>query len=413
MEKNIRQALVPQYMKNFQCIGSACEDTCCQGWTVGIDKKTYKLYKNLRDKELYPAITDKMKRIKNGASDFNYAMIKMNEEGKCPLLNQDQLCSMQLKLGEDSLSSVCSTYPRILNRVNNSLEQSASLSCPEAARLALLNPDVMQFEEVDLEIPPKTLVLQNLNIDNPSSEEYYFWNVRVFTIEILQNRNFSITERLLVLGVFFDQLQAILTDQNYQEVPSFIEAFKTVVQMGTLRDSLNEVPTSYDVQFQIIKALIDLRLALGVKNQAYLECVQDTLNGLSVTDDMSNYNEQISAYRSAFKEHYLPFIENNQHILENYLVNYVYKGLFPFTSGRINVFEEYALLVIHYSMIKTHLIGMAGYHKNSFNTDLVIKLIYSFGRVIEHNSTYVYMISEKLKQKDLKTLAHLSILIKN
>lgn len=413
MEKNIRQALVPQYMKNFQCIGSACEDTCCQGWTVGIDKKTYKLYKNLRDKELYPAIKDNMKRIRNGASELNYASIKMNNENKCPLLNQDQLCSMQLKLGEDYLSSVCSTYPRILNRVNNSLEQSASLSCPEAARLALLNPDVMQFEEVDLHTHPKTIVLQNLNIDNPSSEEYYFWNVRVFTIEVLQNRDYSVTERLLILGVFYEQLQAIFTNKKYNEVPNFIEAFKSIVQMGTLRESLNQVPTSYEVQFQIIKALIDLRLAFGVNHQAYLDCVQDTLNGLSVTEDMSNYNEQINAYRAAYKEHYLPFIENNQHILENYLVNYVYKSLFPFTSGRINIFEEYALLVIHYSMIKTHLIGMAGYHKNSFNTDLVIKLIYSFGRVIEHNSTYVYTISEKLKQKDLKSLAHLSILIKN
>jgi len=413
MEKNKRQVLVPQYIKYFQCIGSACEDTCCQGWQVDIDKKTYKLYKNLKDKELYPTIKNNIQRIRNGASDLNYATIKMNEEKMCPLLNKDKLCSIQLKLGENYLSSVCSTYPRNLNKVDSSLEQSASLSCPEAARLALLNPDVMQFEDIELDIAPKTIVMQNLNIDNPSSEEYYFWNIRVFTIEVLQNRDYSITDRLLILGVFFEQLQAIFTNQNYEEVPSFIEAFKTIVQMETLRDSLNQVPTSYDIQFQIIKALIDLRLAFGVKNQAYLECIQDTLNGLSVTEDMSNYNEQISAYRTAFTDHYLPFIDNNQHILENYLVNYVYKNLFPFTSGRIHIFEEYALLVIHYSMIKTHLIGMAGYYKNSFNTDLVIKLIYSFGRAIEHNPTYLYTISEKLKQKDLTSLAHLSILIKN
>ena len=31
----------PFYAENFHCIGSACEDTCCRGWSVPIEKATY------------------------------------------------------------------------------------------------------------------------------------------------------------------------------------------------------------------------------------------------------------------------------------------------------------------------------------------------------------------------------------
>ena len=33
---------IPEYYRQFQCIGGACEDTCCQGWTVDVDKTSYK-----------------------------------------------------------------------------------------------------------------------------------------------------------------------------------------------------------------------------------------------------------------------------------------------------------------------------------------------------------------------------------
>jgi lysine-N-methylase len=39
--------LRPQYAKAFRCIGSECEDTCCHGFDVPIDKATYEKYQTL------------------------------------------------------------------------------------------------------------------------------------------------------------------------------------------------------------------------------------------------------------------------------------------------------------------------------------------------------------------------------
>ncbi|MFP3467691.1 hypothetical protein, partial [Leifsonia sp. SIMBA_070] len=65
------QMLVPDYMERFACIGSACEDTCCSGWTVTIDKPTYKQYRNTKDKELTKLFDEHIKRNKTNPSDFN------------------------------------------------------------------------------------------------------------------------------------------------------------------------------------------------------------------------------------------------------------------------------------------------------------------------------------------------------
>ena len=31
---------IPDYYKEFQCIADKCEDTCCAGWQIVVDKKS-------------------------------------------------------------------------------------------------------------------------------------------------------------------------------------------------------------------------------------------------------------------------------------------------------------------------------------------------------------------------------------
>lgn len=44
----MRPILVPEYIEDFSCIGSACEDTCCAGWNITVEKKTYQAYRKVR-----------------------------------------------------------------------------------------------------------------------------------------------------------------------------------------------------------------------------------------------------------------------------------------------------------------------------------------------------------------------------
>lgn len=44
------QYTIPDYYKEFTCIADKCEDTCCAGWKIVIDKKSLNKYKHVKGK---------------------------------------------------------------------------------------------------------------------------------------------------------------------------------------------------------------------------------------------------------------------------------------------------------------------------------------------------------------------------
>ena len=131
--------LRPRHFDAFHCIGAACEDTCCAGWTVLVDKATFEKYQRASDPALHSLVTINPK----SANDDDFSSIELNGLA-CPALSEG-LCSIQHRFGEDYLSNMCATYPRVVNRAGDQLQLSLDLSCPEAARLVLLDPRPMEF----------------------------------------------------------------------------------------------------------------------------------------------------------------------------------------------------------------------------------------------------------------------------
>lgn len=406
--------LTPQYFRKFRCIGSDCDDSCCIGWKVNIDKETYKKYRSVQNNELRPLLDKYVTRErKNGGDLLNYAKIKMTDaDAICPFLNDKKLCKIQLEYGEGYLSKVCATYPRSANRVDNTIEMVTSLSCPAAAKLALLNPEIMEFDEYE-DIPNLSLMgscafnTQDRHFINRS--ERYFWNIRVFTIDILQNRKYFMWERLIILGLFIEKLSKCVHENRISDIPDIIQSYNNMIEEGIFKGTLDSIPADCTVQLQLIKDIIDIRMNRGVLNKIYLECYEQFLKGIDYTGEATK-EEIINNYDKAFKEYYKPYMNNHEYILENYLVNYVFAKLFPFTDGTI--FDAYMMLILHYSIIKMQLIGMAGYNKG-LNDAIVIKLISTFTKVVDHNIVFLKDIAKQLKEKNYNTLAYMTIMIKN
>ena len=38
---------VPDYFSEFSCIAGDCKDSCCLGWEIDIDDKSYEYYKTI------------------------------------------------------------------------------------------------------------------------------------------------------------------------------------------------------------------------------------------------------------------------------------------------------------------------------------------------------------------------------
>lgn len=400
-----REILFPEYYKKFSCIGAACEDTCCAGWKVSVDKVTFQKYRNINKSRLKDELKRNVTRERSKPSDFEYGKIKMDEKNVCTMLTEDGWCKIHMELGEEYLCNTCTVYPRSYSNVESRIEKSLTLSCPEAARLTLLNEEGIDFLIDEEELSTNRFIVKNVQ----SNEHQYFWDLRFFAIDILQNRKQIFEDRLIILGMFIHRLCETPKKEWSTQLQPLMHRYKNILNDNDQIELVKNLPQNLAFQMNMAKELIKYRLTDGISSQRYLDCVTDMLEALNLNDETS-IEESKKLYKKHYDDYYLPFMKNHEYILENYAVNYVFKNLFPF--DHVNLFESYVMLILNISMIKLHLIGMAGQHKG-LTIELVIKLIQSFAKMIEHNSDYLQNVREMLQESGYSTMAHMIVLLKS
>ncbi|MBU5427804.1 flagellin lysine-N-methylase [Tissierella pigra] len=415
LENRKKIVLTPSYMKSFKCIGAECEDSCCVGWKVTLDKETYLKYKKIQDKDLRP-IFNKMIGRQRSQSDFSsYGRIKMMKDGRCPFLNENNLCKIHGKLGEEYLSDTCALYPRHVNKIDGKLERAAVMSCPEIARLALLDVRGIYFEQIEeysdrIKIHKVFDTEGHLYINKP---ERYFWDIRIFSLSLLQNRNYSLGERLILLGIAYERIEEVSKSNKTSEIPLVLESINNMIDAGLLKEELDNVPTNIQTQIILIQKMINQKLIQGIQNNRYKECIEETLEGIGfIGQEVDEKSESIiKRYEENYRKYLVPYLEEKEYILENYLVNEYFKELMPFGKYQ-SIWDSYIFLSVLYSMLKLHMIGMSGYHKG-MTDELVLKLIQSFSKIVLHNDQYIYELIKAIKDKGYGNLAYMTILVKN
>jgi len=409
MTKNLVETLIPSYIKEFSCIGAACEDTCCSGWKVNIDEETYKKYKKVRNFDIKSKLEKNITRNRSNPTRNNVAKMKM-EKGNCSFLSKEGWCDIQSKLGEDYLCNTCAVYPRRNNKVNEVIEQSLTISCPEAARLVLLKESGLNFEQGQKEVTIRELT----SIINTSSEKIIHWTdlfneYRYITIFILQNRKYTLEERLLILGMLYNELEEYVKMNSLNEIPTLLGQYLNSVEDNTFKGQFDNISNRLDIQLRICRELVILRFNQPITSSRYLECSRDMMSGLNIEDNTTD-KEIEEKYEHSYSKYYAPFMQDQEYMLENYLVNYVFKNCMPMDGS--SPFESYSRMILHYSLIKIHLVGMANHHKG-LTTELVIKLVQSLSKMFEHNPTYFKNIIGLIKENNMLNLTYMSILVKN
>ncbi|MGO0061101.1 flagellin lysine-N-methylase [Brevibacillus fluminis] len=385
------------YMKDFQCLGDTCEDTCCQGWYVDIDKKTFVKYKRIPDKKLKRRIQMHIRRNKMKTSFSDYATIKFPKGEFCPFLNTEKLCSIQLELGPTHLSRTCATYPRQYNMVFDRHELTGACSCPEVARLVLLNRDGIRITEERVQLPADP-VIDNL-VDDPDLEAV-FDMLRHFVLDVLQHRAISIEDRLLVLGSFF----ADFSYEKLSRVKKRIKDYRDMLDRGAVAELVADLPIEPDVQFAYFRQTIETHVQSYVSNQRYLELVDLCRQGWETHD----------RFTTAYHSYYQPFMTEHDYMMENYLVNHVLAQLFPVAGiekGK-EPFDEWMLMVLHYTTAKYHLVALSA-SQQGLTPDLVVRMMQSYARTYEHDISYFSNEIKHLHEDGLTTLPFMSILLKN
>ena len=406
----------PQYMKEFKCTGSECEDVCCRSWKVIVDKKTYNKYKEISEGEIKEKLDKNVMPLESGSNDTKYAEIKNDSTtGSCAFLSDNRLCILQQHLGEEYLCDTCNIYPRVINKVDDLVEESGEMSCPEVARGALLNPEGIKFEETEIEAERSNILNKVVEQQCPASEQKpdkVFLTIRKFTLELVQRRSLRLADRLTVLGIFYEKVEKYLKENRIDEIPDLIAGCQDMLENETLKKSLTQLPYNVTLQMVVLKQLTDKSIVKGIISQRYVDCYNEFVKGVNF-DKAPNLAEIAVRYKLAYRGYFEPFIKDNEYILENYVVNYIFQNMSSFgNADNENIFSDYLMLIVSYATIKMHLIGIAGFHKG-INAHLVIKLIQSFGKTMEHDGDYRRDVLEILQKNGCTTMAHMALLIKN
>ncbi|MBR6806844.1 MAG: flagellin lysine-N-methylase [Clostridia bacterium] len=167
---------VPSYYNKFKCIADKCSHNCCIGWEICIDDDALAKYKKL-DREANTEI------LKNIEFDGEGAHFSLRDGGRCPNLQDDNLCRLICRHGEDVLCEICREHPRFRNCFNSFEEFGLGLSCEEAARIILSYPEKVTFE-----------VHTEEKVINDDRE--HILRDRYEALSHIQNRSLSINERL-------------------------------------------------------------------------------------------------------------------------------------------------------------------------------------------------------------------------
>ncbi len=234
MRENVKMRY-PRYLKEFKCIGGECTDSCCIGWDIDIDKVTFRQYYKVQDKEM-KRMLQKNVHINDYylSPDLDYGKVKLKSGKRCAFLDEENYCIIYSKIGENYLSNVCTSFPRITNKVDRYYEMSLDVACPEAARILLLKEEGIEFIESE-EILGKHILssdIETTSTEYNNSPVKYLKEIRDLSIKIIQNREFNLSERLYILGDFINTLEKELK-HKYNDVPTFIKQYN----MNSVNDS--------------------------------------------------------------------------------------------------------------------------------------------------------------------------------
>lgn len=374
---------LPKYMMNFKCVSSRCIDTCCAGWDINIDEDTYNNYIK-SDRQFKELLEGKFVENKKEHDSFNHGFMVLKGESTCPFLNSNMLCDIHAKAGEENLCITCKSYPRVFNIIDNVYEKSGLPSCAEICTQAFLNKEKMEFIETEEDVDEKNIEIRRI-IDSEAFEGsesllQYFWDIRVISINIMQFRNFSIEERLNILKSFYKQIEIEHNSQDFDNIEEIIEAFN-----GNSVDYEALKGANFKENNEFYLSLAGDELVKNIRSIRLRECLKEYKSGLLNEKDICKHLENTPKYFSELEEH--------SYVIENYLVNQIFKDLIPFNKGE-SLMKSIKVLINSYRIIKSYVVGIAVNSREKITGEQIIRVIQSLSKDIEHNKVFKELLEK-------------------
>lgn len=375
------------FFKDFVCVGGNCPDTCCAGWQIIIDDETMGKYSALQDSQREWVCSCIDETTISGVTSRTF---RMKENGRCPFLNECNLCDIYLQISPDALSYTCQTYPRKIVSYYDVVLATVCVSCPEVARILLEKKTPIIFDYVE-----------DANEANTKGANWLLYNELinglVITTDILQKRSYSIWERVYVMLEMTYQIQKHMDESNLQSLRKDIECYKSSAycdaKIATIRDAIGSVEGCWSVVHDIVGWFGKIENIS--KEQKDFLAKSNILN----TIDGNTYYDWLKHFRG---------IEEDTEF-ENLAVEFIFEYYMEALQGEslfFNVTKMVLLLVairtfevIHYNL------------ESEFTIEKKIEIVSKLSRIMEHTQLLDEMVKELMTNNKLEELYKMAYLL--
>lgn len=371
----------PDYFKDFNCIADKCEDTCCAGWGIVIDDKSYEKYMNL-ESDFGDILRSKI------VEDEGDNVFLLNGD-RCSFLNENNLCEIYNNIGEEGLCYTCRQYPRYLEEFGSLREIGISLSCPEACRIILNQKEKVSFEleEVEEEVSSYNDINPNLYIN--------LMQIRKIVLSIIQDRSIDIDIRGSIVLRFIDEVQEKIDSNEISSIKDITNKYLDKDYINEVIENINKYKGEKDIKYTNMKNILN----------TFKDLKHIKPNDILGIDDVLRYFFQSVDDRELYFKNYNDFNEyykDNEYKFEQILVYYIYryflKAVFDYDAiGKIK------FSIVSYIMIKELSAIRFLENKKFIDSDLV-DIAHTYSKDIEHLEENVEKLQELFETEEFFAL---------
>ncbi len=380
---------VPHYYKDFVCIASKCKDNCCiGGWEIDIDDETANYYLNLEGE------FGDILRASIGRTDEYCFKLK---DGKCPFLDNENLCEIYKNLGEDKMGVVCTQFPRFTEYYGSIKETGIGLACEEAERIIFTDrkPFSMDIEDIDEEEVIDT------EYDNVLAN--YLFKVRDLLFKMIDNESISLHNKMIYMIEIGKHIQDLVNENNTEEIQNIINLLQQnnyeALQLDKQNINTDENSSMYEVE-SILNAYSELEI-LNEQWQYYLDDMYDMLH----SEDMS------PADYSVLVKEFTEYIKDRNYEYSNMLKYFVFR-YFMKSAYDHDVFGKLQLSVTNYFVIRDMDIVKWLKNNREFSFEDRIETVHIFSREVEYSEDNLEVLAEEFIFDDIFKVENLIALLK-
>ena len=388
---------LPTIYDKFQCKGGSCRNTCCQGWTISVTRGEYNKIRHRCKSEVTDTVFQRLSRKQ--AADEHYANVKITENGCCPFFDEKHLCGLQLEYGANILPLTCKQFPRL---VSSSLDRDTQLcldlGCERVLELLLeCAPTGLHFQH-------DVRFLQNLRgyqIHDDGLLAEYHSDIRNLCIWLLQNRSYSLSDRMLLLGLCLQDLHEIEQSKESEKIPQWFIKWQSYTKGDALKEVISELHGNRHLFVVNNLKSITILSNINIDFKKYLPTVQ---NNISFTHD-EHFSYNIEQYEELHKQFYacFPWLDD---FLENYMIMVLFRMCFRFRDSS-TVWSDYNYLCQIYSLMHFYLVVSAPQ-----TTEALIDQLTTFSRSTISFNVFSDVTVKLTEQLQSDSLAHLAILVR-